>query len=203
MPLNRGGDAIRPLARQPRPLAPHPRLRNAAEAPVFGIPDGDRLRFFEINALSGVRLACHRAPRMARRGWGRVIFVSSEAGLQTPADMVHYGMTKTAQPAVGAERGPGGCSPTRRVLVTGWRTVSRAEGTKGVGGAERGVPLLLDRAVSLHPPEPDRFSPPPGGGRGGDSARVRGGRRAGRGGRGGGVCAWRRGRPAGRVRGRR
>ncbi|MCG0283726.1 SDR family NAD(P)-dependent oxidoreductase [Streptomyces sp. PSAA01] len=71
-----------------------------ATRPVFEIPDGDWLRFFEVNVLSGVRLARHYAPRMALRGWGRVIFVSSEAGIQTPADMVHYGMTKTAQLAV-------------------------------------------------------------------------------------------------------
>ncbi|GJF25909.1 SDR family NAD(P)-dependent oxidoreductase [Streptomyces sp. HO565] len=71
-----------------------------ATRPVFEIPDGDWLRFFEVNVLSGMRLARHYAPRMARRGWGRVIFVSSEAGVQTPTDMVPYGMTKTAQLAV-------------------------------------------------------------------------------------------------------
>ncbi|MFE7113518.1 SDR family NAD(P)-dependent oxidoreductase [Streptomyces sp. NPDC057575] len=68
--------------------------------PVFEIPDADWLRLFEVNVLSGVRLARHYAPRMAGRGWGRVIFVSSEAGVQTPTDMAHYGMTKTAQLAV-------------------------------------------------------------------------------------------------------
>ncbi|MFF9573328.1 SDR family NAD(P)-dependent oxidoreductase [Streptomyces sp. NPDC014685] len=68
--------------------------------PVFEIPDTDWLRIFEVNVLSGVRLARHYAPRMAGRGWGRVIFVSSEAGVQTPTDMAHYGMTKTAQLAV-------------------------------------------------------------------------------------------------------
>ncbi|MFE7330152.1 SDR family NAD(P)-dependent oxidoreductase [Streptomyces sp. NPDC057565] len=68
--------------------------------PVFEIPDEDWLRFYEVNVLSGVRLARHYTPRMARRGWGRVIFVSSEAGVQTPTDMVQYGMTKTAQLAV-------------------------------------------------------------------------------------------------------
>jgi NAD(P)-dependent dehydrogenase (short-subunit alcohol dehydrogenase family) len=71
-----------------------------ATGAVFEIPDADWLRFFEVNVLSGVRLARHYAPRMARRGWGRVIFVSSEAGVQTPKDMVPYGMTKTAQLAV-------------------------------------------------------------------------------------------------------
>ncbi|MFE7121055.1 SDR family NAD(P)-dependent oxidoreductase [Streptomyces sp. NPDC057654] len=68
--------------------------------PLFEIPDADWLRLFEVNVLSGVRLARHYAPRMAGRGWGRVIFVSSEAGVQTPTDMAHYGMTKTAQLAV-------------------------------------------------------------------------------------------------------
>ena len=68
--------------------------------PVFEIPDKEWLRFFEVNVLSGVRLTRHYAPRMAARGWGRVIFVSSEAAIQTPTNMVQYGMTKTAQLAV-------------------------------------------------------------------------------------------------------
>jgi NAD(P)-dependent dehydrogenase (short-subunit alcohol dehydrogenase family) len=68
--------------------------------PVFEIPDEEWTRYFEVNVLSGVRLARHYAPRMARRGWGRVIFVSSESAIQIPTEMVHYGMTKTAQIAV-------------------------------------------------------------------------------------------------------
>jgi NAD(P)-dependent dehydrogenase (short-subunit alcohol dehydrogenase family) len=71
-----------------------------ATQPVFEIPDEEWIRFFQVNVLSGVRLARHYTPRMSRRGWGRVIFVSSEAGIQTPTNMVHYGMTKTAQLAV-------------------------------------------------------------------------------------------------------
>jgi NAD(P)-dependent dehydrogenase (short-subunit alcohol dehydrogenase family) len=71
-----------------------------ATQPVFEIPDEEWLRFFCVNVLSGIRLARHYAPRMAGRKWGRVVFVSSEAGVQTPTDMVHYGMTKTAQLAV-------------------------------------------------------------------------------------------------------
>lgn len=66
----------------------------------FDIPDEDWLRFFEVNVLSGVRLARHYAPGMAERGWGRIQFLSSESGVQIPAEMVHYGMTKTAQLAV-------------------------------------------------------------------------------------------------------
>jgi NAD(P)-dependent dehydrogenase (short-subunit alcohol dehydrogenase family) len=68
--------------------------------PVFEIPDEEWVRYFEVNVLSGVRLARHYTPRMVERGWGRVIFVSSESAIQIPTEMVHYGMTKTAQIAV-------------------------------------------------------------------------------------------------------
>lgn len=68
--------------------------------PFFDISDEEWRRFFEVNVLSGVRLARHHAARMAERGWGRVVFISSESALQIPVEMVHYGMTKTAQLAV-------------------------------------------------------------------------------------------------------
>jgi NAD(P)-dependent dehydrogenase (short-subunit alcohol dehydrogenase family) len=68
--------------------------------PVFEIPDADWLRMFEVNVLSGVRFARHYAPAMASRGWGRILFVSSESALNIPREMVHYGMTKTAQLSV-------------------------------------------------------------------------------------------------------
>jgi NAD(P)-dependent dehydrogenase (short-subunit alcohol dehydrogenase family) len=64
------------------------------------IPDSDWLRFFEVNVLSGVRLARLYLPAMKRANWGRIIFISSESGVQIPAEMIHYGMTKTAQLAV-------------------------------------------------------------------------------------------------------
>jgi NAD(P)-dependent dehydrogenase (short-subunit alcohol dehydrogenase family) len=64
------------------------------------ITDADWLRFFEVNVLSGVRLSRQYLPGMRARNWGRVVFVSSESGLQIPAEMIHYGMTKTAQLAV-------------------------------------------------------------------------------------------------------
>ena len=66
----------------------------------FDIDDADWLRVFDTNVLSGVRLSRHHAPRMRERGWGRVIFVSSESALNIPREMIHYGMTKTAQLAV-------------------------------------------------------------------------------------------------------
>jgi NAD(P)-dependent dehydrogenase (short-subunit alcohol dehydrogenase family) len=68
--------------------------------PFEEIPDEDWFRFFEVNVMSGVRLSRYHLPRMKKRNWGRVVFVSSESGLQIPGEMVHYGMTKTAQLAV-------------------------------------------------------------------------------------------------------
>ncbi len=74
------------------------------------IPDEDWFRFFEVNVMSGIRLSRYYLPRMRQRNWGRVVFVSSESALQIPAEMVHYGMTKTAQLAIArgmAETTPG------------------------------------------------------------------------------------------------
>jgi len=68
--------------------------------PFEEIPDADWLRFFETNVLSGVRLSRAYLPGMRSRDWGRIIFVSSESAVQIPAEMIHYGMTKTAQVAV-------------------------------------------------------------------------------------------------------
>ena len=68
--------------------------------PFEEIPDADWMRFFEVNVLSGVRLARLFLPAMRRANWGRIIFISSESAVQIPAEMIHYGMTKTAQIAV-------------------------------------------------------------------------------------------------------
>jgi NAD(P)-dependent dehydrogenase (short-subunit alcohol dehydrogenase family) len=68
--------------------------------PFEEIPDADWLKFFEVNVLSGVRLARLFLPAMRRANWGRIIFISSESAVQIPAEMIHYGMTKTAQLAV-------------------------------------------------------------------------------------------------------
>jgi NAD(P)-dependent dehydrogenase (short-subunit alcohol dehydrogenase family) len=64
------------------------------------ITDEDWLRFFEVNVLSGVRLSRHYLPGMVARKWGRIVFISSESAVQIPAEMIHYGTTKTAQVAV-------------------------------------------------------------------------------------------------------
>jgi NAD(P)-dependent dehydrogenase (short-subunit alcohol dehydrogenase family) len=68
--------------------------------PFEEITDADWMRFFEVNVLSGVRLTRHYLPLMRSANWGRVVFVSSESALQIPTEMIHYGMTKTAQLAV-------------------------------------------------------------------------------------------------------
>lgn len=71
------------------------------EAAAFAdISDDDWMRMLEVNVLSGVRLSRHYFPRMLERSWGRVIFMSSEVGAFTPPDMVHYGVSKSAQLAV-------------------------------------------------------------------------------------------------------
>ncbi|MFZ0826651.1 MAG: SDR family oxidoreductase [Verrucomicrobiia bacterium] len=68
--------------------------------PFEQIPDADWRRFFEVNVLSGVRLSRAYLPPMKQKNWGRIVFISSESGIQIPAEMIHYGMTKTAQLAV-------------------------------------------------------------------------------------------------------
>jgi NAD(P)-dependent dehydrogenase (short-subunit alcohol dehydrogenase family) len=64
------------------------------------ISDDDWRRFFDVNVLSGVRLSRLYLPAMRARDWGRIVFISSESGVQIPSEMIHYGMTKTAQIAV-------------------------------------------------------------------------------------------------------
>jgi NAD(P)-dependent dehydrogenase (short-subunit alcohol dehydrogenase family) len=68
--------------------------------PFEAIADADWMRFFDVNVLSGVRLARLYLPRMREQNWGRIIFISSESGLHIPVEMIHYGVTKTAQIAV-------------------------------------------------------------------------------------------------------
>jgi len=68
--------------------------------PFAEITDEDWLRMIEVNVMSGVRLSRHYFPRMLQKNWGRVIFMSSEVGAFTPPDMVHYGVSKSAQLAV-------------------------------------------------------------------------------------------------------
>lgn len=106
-------------------------LGTARQKPFPELTDSDWRDMFEINVMSGIRMTRHYLPGMVQRGWGRVVFISSESALAIPKDMIDYGMTKTAQLAVSrgvaesvAETGvtvnaviPG---PTRSEILSGW-----------------------------------------------------------------------------------
>ncbi|HEU4804932.1 MAG TPA: SDR family oxidoreductase [Nitrobacter sp.] len=66
----------------------------------FDIPDEDWIRFFNVNVMSGIRLSRGYMPGMLKRNWGRIVFIASESAVMIPKEMVHYGMTKTAQLAI-------------------------------------------------------------------------------------------------------
>ncbi|WP_423821079.1 SDR family oxidoreductase [Salinisphaera sp. SPP-AMP-43] len=66
----------------------------------FDVPDDTWQQFFDVNVMSGVRLSRAYAPRMQANGWGRIVFMSSESGINIPADMIHYGFTKSANLSV-------------------------------------------------------------------------------------------------------
>ena len=68
--------------------------------PAFEIPDEDWVKSFEVNVLAGVRLTRHYGPKMRDKGWGRIVFISSESGIQVPTEMIHYGFSKAAELAV-------------------------------------------------------------------------------------------------------
>jgi NAD(P)-dependent dehydrogenase (short-subunit alcohol dehydrogenase family) len=87
--------------------------------PFLEIDDEEWFRYFEVNVMSGVRLSRALLPHMLEQQWGRIIFISSESGIQTPPEMVHYGMTKTAQLAISrglAETVPGSGVTVNAVL---------------------------------------------------------------------------------------
>jgi len=71
-----------------------------AHTPFADIPDADWERFYQVNVMSGVRLSRACLPGMIRRNWGRIVFISSESGVQIPEEMIHYGMTKAAELAL-------------------------------------------------------------------------------------------------------
>ncbi len=68
--------------------------------PFVDISDDDWLHIFNVNVMSGIRLSRHYFSGMLKKNWGRIIFISSESGVQIPSEMIHYGMTKTAQLAI-------------------------------------------------------------------------------------------------------
>src|SRR6266481_4513330 len=98
--------------------------------PFVEITDQEWMRFFEVNVLSGVRLSRFYLPRMLKKDWGRILFISSESALQIPAEMVHYGTTKTAQLAVarGLAETLAGTGVTVNSVLPG---PTRSEGVEG------------------------------------------------------------------------
>jgi NAD(P)-dependent dehydrogenase (short-subunit alcohol dehydrogenase family) len=115
------------------------------------ITDADWLRFFEANVLSGVRLSRHYLPGMIQANWGRIVFVSSESAVQIPAEMIHYGMTKTAQIAIarGLAETTSGTGVTVNSVLPG---PTNSEGVATFVGD-----LARQRGVSLGEMEKDFF----------------------------------------------
>jgi NAD(P)-dependent dehydrogenase (short-subunit alcohol dehydrogenase family) len=89
--------------------------------PFLEITDADWQRFFDVNVLSGVRLSRHYLSNMLKKNWGRIIFISSESAQQIPVEMIHYGMTKTAQVAIasGIARSVAGTGVTVNSILAG------------------------------------------------------------------------------------
>jgi len=120
--------------------------------PFLEIPDADWLRFFEVNVLSGVRLSRHYLPLMLKKNWGRIIFISSESSQQIPVEMVHYGMTKTAQVSIAS-------GIARSVAGTGVTVNSVLAGPTASEGAGNFVKeMALRRGVSAAEIEKEFFS---------------------------------------------
>jgi NAD(P)-dependent dehydrogenase (short-subunit alcohol dehydrogenase family) len=128
-------------------------------ADIAAIPDGDWLGLFQLNVMSGVRLSRHYLPRMVGKGWGRVVFVSSESAVNIPKEMLDYGMTKTAQLAVSrglaeAVAGTGVTvnavlpGPTRSEILGDYMAKQAVENGLSQGEAEQGFLQAL-RPTSL------------------------------------------------------
>lgn len=117
--------------------------------PFLNIDDAEWERFFQINVMSGVRLSRAYLPGMVERQWGRIVFISSESGVQIPPEMVHYGMTKTAQLALarGIAESVAGSGVTVNSVLPG------PTNSEGVG--ELMAKLAHERGVSVEALEKD------------------------------------------------
>lgn len=112
-------------------------------SPFEAIPDSEWQRFFDTNVMSGVRVARHYLPAMKAANWGRIVFISSESGINTPGEMVHYGMTKSAQLAVsrGLAQSCAGTGVTVNAVLPG--------PTRSEGVADFFAKLAADAGISL------------------------------------------------------
>jgi NAD(P)-dependent dehydrogenase (short-subunit alcohol dehydrogenase family) len=112
--------------------------------PFGDIPDEDWMRFFEVNVMSGVRFSRAYLKGMLARNWGRILFISSESALQIPAEMIHYGMTKTAQVAVAR----GLAETTRGTAVTVNSILPGPTKSEGVGAFVEGLAAQQGKAAA-------------------------------------------------------
>lgn len=112
------------------------------------ITDADWLKLFEVNVLSGVRLSRHYFPLMLRKNSGRIIFISSESAIMTPPEMVHYGMTKSAQLAVSrglAERTKGTAVTVNTILPGPTRSEGIVQFLENMSTAENPTPEQAEK----------------------------------------------------------
>lgn len=120
--------------------------------PFTKISDDDWQRFFDTNVMSGVRMARTYLPKMLEQNWGRIIFVSSESGIQIPQEMIHYGMTKAAQIAIAR----GLAESTSNTAVTVNSVLPGPTKTKGVEDYVR--QMAEDKDVSVAEIEKEFFT---------------------------------------------
>jgi NAD(P)-dependent dehydrogenase (short-subunit alcohol dehydrogenase family) len=121
--------------------------------PFAEISDAEWLNFFEVNVLSGVRLSRAYLPGMLQRNWGRILFISSESGLQIPAEMVHYGTTKTAQLAVArglAELTKGTAVTVNSILPGPTKSEGVTDFVKGLSAQQGKSPEEVERDFFKH-----------------------------------------------------
>jgi NAD(P)-dependent dehydrogenase (short-subunit alcohol dehydrogenase family) len=124
--------------------------------PFDAITDADWQHFFETNVMSGVRLSRHYLPEMVKRGWGRIVFISSESALNIPVEMIHYGTTKTAQLAIslGLAVSVAGTGVTVNAVLPGPTRSDGAVAFYAKLAAERGVSVdeMERQFIATHRP---------------------------------------------------
>jgi NAD(P)-dependent dehydrogenase (short-subunit alcohol dehydrogenase family) len=121
--------------------------------PFFEIADSEWLRFVETNVMSGIRLSRAYLPAMLQRNWGRIVFLSSESAINIPVEMIHYGMTKTAQLAISrglAEMTAGTGVTVNAVLPGPTRSEGVSDFVSGLAKSQNKTPAEVEREFFEH-----------------------------------------------------